>query len=176
MDPARCLVVGGQPSSKFREIVMLRSILIGIVAGQRAMTPLAILAGAARRGVLPKGAPGAKLLAHPLVASGAVAIAASEMAGDKMPSAPDRIIAPGLIGRALTGAFAGAALAPRHRKTAALIAGVTALAASRVGFGLRMRAMRRFGQTSTGFIEDVLVLAGGLAVAQVGRSAASGET
>ena len=47
---------------------MLRSLLIGLVAGQRAMTPLALAAGAARRGRLPKDAPARDLLAHPLVA------------------------------------------------------------------------------------------------------------
>jgi uncharacterized membrane protein len=32
---------------------MYRSILMGLVAGQRAMTPLSALAGAARRGAAP---------------------------------------------------------------------------------------------------------------------------
>ncbi len=36
---------------------MLASFLIGLVAGQRAMTPLAVLAGAARRGALPTEVP-----------------------------------------------------------------------------------------------------------------------
>ncbi len=37
---------------------MFRPFLIGLVAGQRAMTPLAVVAGAARRGAL-GNAPGA---------------------------------------------------------------------------------------------------------------------
>lgn len=62
---------------------MLRSFLIGLVAGQRGMTPMAVIAGAARRGALSTGAPGAHLLAHPVVAGGSVALAAAEMAGTR---------------------------------------------------------------------------------------------
>ncbi|MFV0623943.1 DUF4126 domain-containing protein [Sphingomonas sp. ac-8] len=144
---------------------MLRSLLVGLVAGQRAMTPLALVAGAARRDRLPADAPGRALLANPLVASGAVALAAAEMAGDKMRTAPDRIVVPGLIARTATAAFAGAALAPTNeRKTAAVLAAATAIAASYVGWTLRMRALRRFGQDKSGFVEDALVLGSGLAI------------
>lgn len=144
---------------------MLRSLLIGLVAGQRAMTPLALVAGAARRDRLPEDAPGRALIAHPLVATGAVTLAAAEMAGDKMRTAPDRIVLPGLVARTATAAFAGAALAPaEQRKTAAVLAAATAIAASYVGWTLRVRAMRRFGQSKTGFVEDALVLGSGLAI------------
>ena len=146
---------------------MLRSFLIGLVAGQRGMTPLAVVAGAARQGTLGTHAPGAALVSHPLVASGSVLLAAAEMAGDKMKTAPDRTIVPGLLARALTAGFAGAALAERRRKTAALVAATTALVASHAGLALRRRAMRRWGQTATGFVEDAAVLASGIAIARL---------
>jgi uncharacterized membrane protein len=146
------------------ESAMMRSVLIALVAGQRAMTPLALLAGAARRGTLEESA-FARWLSRPAIAAGAVALAAAEMAGDKLPSAPDRIIAPGLAGRATTAAVAGWALAsPGERRTAAILSATTAVAASYAGFALRTRAMQRFGQSATGFIEDALVLTTGLAV------------
>ena len=146
---------------------MLRSILIGLVAGQRAMTPLAVVAGAARSGRLPDGALARDLLAHPLVASGAVALAAAEMAGDKMASAPDRIVLPGLIARTATAGLTGAVLAPPdRRKAAAALAVATAIAASYVGWSLRMRAIPRFGRVATGFVEDAMVLGAGLAITQ----------
>jgi uncharacterized membrane protein len=145
---------------------MLRSILIGLVAGQRAMTPLALVAGAARRGTLPGDAPA--LLRHPAVAAGAVALAAAEMAGDKMASAPDRTVLPGLAARTLTSAFAGAALAPKdQRRTAAALAVAAALASSYAGLALRKRAMRRYGQTATGFVEDAALVGSGLAIVGV---------
>ncbi len=146
---------------------MFRSILIGLVAGQRAMTPLAAAAGAARRGTIASDAPGAGLLARPAVAALAVALAAGEMAGDKMPAAPPRTVLPGLIGRGVNAAFVGAAFAPRQRRiAAALVAATTAVASAHLGLALRRRAIRRIGPVASGFAEDALVLAGGLALAR----------
>lgn len=146
---------------------MLRSFLIGLVAGQRGMTPLAVVAGAARRGTLSAEIPGTRLLAHPVGAGGAVAMAAAEMTGDKMATAPDRTIPPGLIARAMSAGFAGAALAERRRVTSALVAATTAVAAAYAGLALRRYGMRRWGQTATGFVEDAAVLAGGIAIARL---------
>jgi uncharacterized membrane protein len=144
---------------------MLRSLLIGVIAGQRAMTPLALAAGAARQGKLDEGTL-PSLLAHPLVSAGTVALAGAEMAGDKMATAPDRTVAAGLIGRTITSAAAGAAFAPRERRVAgAAVATAAALATSFGGLWLRKRAMARYGQTASGFVEDALLVGSGLAVA-----------
>lgn len=145
---------------------MLRSLLIGVIAGQRAMTPLALAAGAAQRGGLAKGGPIPELLANPLVTAGAVALAGAEMAGDKMKTAPDRTVVVGLLARSITSAFAGAAFAPPdRRRQGALIATAAALTTSFGGLWLRKRAMARWGQTATGFVEDALLVGSGLAVA-----------
>lgn len=145
---------------------MIRSFLIGIVAGQRGITPLAAIATATRRGDIPADLPLQKLLLHPVVATGAAAFAAAEMAGDKMTTAPDRIVPIGLAVRGITAAYAGAALAPRDRRIAgAAVAIGAALASSYVGWRLRCAAMRRYGQTASGFVEDALVLGSGLAIA-----------
>ena len=88
---------------------MLRSILMGLVAGQRSMTPLAALAGAAQRGTLPHDNAEARLMEHPLIAAGGAVMAVAEMAGDKMKTAPDRTVLLGLLARTITGGFAGAA-------------------------------------------------------------------
>lgn len=149
---------------------MIRSLLMGLVAGQRGMTPLAAVAAAARRGNLPPGAPLERLISHPAIAGGTVALAAAEMAGDKMKSAPDRIEPLGLVARALTSAYAGAALAPRGERTAGAILGVAvALGASYVGWRLRCAAMERYGQTATGAVEDAVVLGSGLSIALAPR-------
>jgi uncharacterized membrane protein len=138
---------------------MIRSILIGLTAGSRSMTPLATVSEAAHGGHLPadNGAP--SWLGHPLVAAGSKALAAGELWGDKLPSAPDRIVLAGILARIVTGGLAGASLAPRRQRFlgAALGAGA-AVAASYVTFNLRMRALRRFGQTPTGLVEDALTL------------------
>lgn len=138
---------------------MIRSILIGIVAGARAMTPLAMVANAARKGELPEDNGAPRFLAHPLVSLGTTALAAYELVGDKQKSAPDRIIPPAVVIRSFNAAFAGMALAPRRQRfVAAALAGATAAIASRVTFAARMRAMRDHGQASTGFVEDAIVL------------------
>ncbi|WP_242096078.1 MULTISPECIES: DUF4126 domain-containing protein [unclassified Sphingomonas] len=146
---------------------MLASFLMGLVGGQRAMTPLAVVAIAAARDELPddNGAPA--LLGHPLVAAGALVLAIGEMAGDKQKTAPDRIVPVGLAARFATSAIAGAALAPHRRRwLGAAVGGLTAVAASYPGWRARKAAMARYGQTPTGFVEDVAVIAGAAAIAR----------
>lgn len=154
---------------------MLRSFLIGLVAGQRGVTPLAAVALATRRKAIPVDLPLQGLLRNPVIAAGTAALAAAEMAGDKMKSAPDRVVPIGLAVRSVTAAYAGAALAPKEKHVlAAAVAVGTALAASYVGWRLRCAAMARYGQTATGFVEDAIVMGSGLAIADprlIGRAA-----
>ncbi|WDM74861.1 DUF4126 domain-containing protein [Xanthomonas cucurbitae] len=134
-------------------MALIHSILMGAVAGMRSMTPLAAVANAARSGKLPRdnGAPG--LLANPLASAGMLALASGEIAGDKMKSAPDRIVLPGMVARVATGMLAGAALAPRHQRgVAAVLGAAAAVGAAYLTFNLRMRAIERYGQTSTGAV------------------------
>lgn len=139
---------------------MLAPFLMGLVGGQRAMTPLAVVAVAAARGELPADGILPRLLAHPAVAAGAVALAAGEMIGDKSRRAPDRIVPVGLAARFLTSGIAGAALAPRGRRwQGAAVGAVTAVVASYPGWRARVAAMKRHGQTTTGLVEDAMVLA-----------------
>lgn len=145
---------------------MLRSLLIGLVAGQRGITPLAAIATATRRGEVAADLPLQTLMLHPVVAAGTAAFAAAEMAGDKMKTAPDRIVPAGLAVRSLTAAYAGAALAPGgERARGAVVAVGAALASSYFGWRLRCWAMERYGQTATGFVEDAIVFGSGIAVA-----------
>lgn len=70
---------------------MLRSFLIGLVAGQRGMTPLAVIATGSRKKELL-----ADLPLNPVIAAGTAAFVAAEMAGDKRKTAPDRTVPIGL--------------------------------------------------------------------------------
>ncbi|PPT80379.1 DUF4126 domain-containing protein [Xanthomonas arboricola pv. zantedeschiae] len=140
-------------------MALIHSILMGAVAGMRSMTPLAAVTNAARTGKLPadNGAP--PLLANPLASAGMLALAGGELAGDKMKTAPDRIVLPGMIARIATGVIVGAALAPRHQRgVAALLGASTAVAAAYLTFNLRIRAIDRCGQTSTGVVEDAITV------------------
>jgi uncharacterized membrane protein len=143
-----------------QEISMLRSFLIGLVAGSRAMTPLAAVSDAAERGLLPNRNAGLAWLGHPAVSAGLKLLAAGELWGDKLRSAPDRIVPAGILARLVTAGVAGAALAPRRRALEGAVLGATAaVGAAYVTFAIRQRAMRRFDQTSTGMIEDALTVA-----------------
>jgi uncharacterized membrane protein len=144
---------------------MLRSLLIGLVAGQRGITPLATIGLATYRGEVDDDLPLQTLFHHPVVTAGAVALALAEMGGDKMKSAPDRTVPIGLAVRSITSAYAGAALAPRHQRIAgAAVAVGAALVSSYIGLRLRYAAMDRVGQTPSGLVEDALVFGAGLAI------------
>jgi uncharacterized membrane protein len=138
---------------------MIHSFLIGLTAGARSLTPLAVVSEAARRGALPADSGAPSWLGHPLVAAGSKALAAGELFGDKMKSAPDRIVPAGLIARVVCAGIAGAALAPRrHAMAGAVLAAGAAVGAAYLTFNARIRAMRRFGQTPTGLVEDALTV------------------
>lgn len=144
---------------------MLRPFVMGLVAGQRGIAPLAVVAVGTRRGTIPVEVPLQSLLLNTVLVTGTLALAAAEMVGDKMETAPDRIAPGGLAVRSITAAYAGAAVAPPgERKRGAAVALVTALASSYVGWRIRCAAMRRYGQTTTGLVEDALVYGSALAV------------
>ena len=150
---------------------MLRSLLIGLVAGQRSMTPLAALALAALRGTLPRNNPEARLMHVPVIAAGGVAMAALEIAGDKMKTAPDRTVFLGLLARAITSGFAGAALAPRKQAAAGAALGIAAaIGSSYLGLATRKQAMRRWGQTKSGFVEDAIVFSAAMLIVNASRN------
>lgn len=152
-------------------MALIHSLLMGAVAGMRAMTPLAAVTNAARLGALPVGNGAPRLLSNRLAAHGAIAIAGRELVGDKQRSAPDRIAPAGLAARIATGAIAGAALAPRRQRAAAAALGAAAaVGTAYLAFALRKRATARYGQVATGAVEDAVTLAGAaLVVASASR-------
>lgn len=148
-------------------MALIHSVLMGAVAGMRAMTPLATVANAACNGSLPAGNGAPPLLGSRLASAGAKLLAAGELAGDKMDSAPDRIVMAGMVARIATGAIAGMALAPREqRPLAAALGAAAAVGAAYVTFNLRVRAMRRYGQKATGAVEDAITVGSAALIAK----------
>ncbi len=91
---------------------------------------------------------------------GIVALAAGELCGDKLRSAPDRIVSVGMIACVITADTCGAALAPRRRaRLGAVLGALNAVASVYSTFAIRRRAMRRFGQMRSGLVEDGLTVA-----------------
>lgn len=149
---------------------MLPSLLIGLVSGLRSLTPIAVVSLAAHHRGPEPGDPAADLLAWTPATAALSALAVGEVAGDKWSKAPDRIVAPGIAARLLTGGLAGAALAPRGAQIAGSALGAAgAVVGAYAGFALRMRAIDRWGQVSTGFVEDALALGAALAVVNESR-------
>lgn len=142
---------------------LLFSALIGAVASARSMTPMAALAAARLAG---RRTPGRLLLLdRPLFKFGALAMGLGELLGDKMKTAPDRTVALGLLARTSSAGIAGAALAPRgHEQAGAATAIASALPLAYLSLAARKRAMARMGQTRSGLIEDLLIVAAGVAV------------
>ncbi|GAB2859187.1 hypothetical protein GCM10027277_29590 [Pseudoduganella ginsengisoli] len=142
---------------------LLPSFLIGAVASARAMTPMATLATARLADRHTSGK--LVLLDRPLFKYGALAMGAGELFGDKLKSAPDRTVLPGLVARVMSAGIAGAALAPRGREPAGAVAAVaTAVPLAYLTLAGRKQAMAKIGQTRSGLIEDALVIAAGAAI------------
>ena len=146
-----------------KDVGLLPPALIGAVASARSMTPMAAIAAARLAG---RHTPGRLvLLDRPLFKLGAFAMAAGELFGDKMRSAPDRTVFLGLLARVMSAGIAGAALAPRGRERAgSAVAITTAIPLAYLTLAARKRAMARFGQTRSGLVEDALVVVAGFMV------------
>ena len=142
---------------------LFASALIGAVASARSMTPMATISAArlAHRHTTGK----LVLLDRPVFKYGALAMGVGELLGDKMKTAPDRTVFPGLLARVASAGIAGAALAPEGReKAGAAVAVATAVPLAYLTLSGRKRAMARIGQTRSGLIEDALIVAAGAAI------------
>ena len=145
-------------------------LLIGLVAGARSMTPLAVVAWLARSGELPNRGPLSRILSQGWVVAGATALAVGELLGDKMRSAPDRIVIPGLAARVVSGGLAGAALAHERDEISAGLLGIaSAVGAAYLTFAARSRLIKRYSQRPTGVVEDVLMVAFAVWIAREAR-------
>lgn len=142
---------------------LLLSALIGAVASARAMTPMATIAAARLMG---RRTPGRLvLLDRPVFKLGALTMGVGELVGDKMKTAPDRTVLLGLSARVMSAGIAGAALAPRGREQAGAITAIAAaIPLAYLTLAGRKRAIARIGQTRSGLIEDVLMVAAGVVI------------
>lgn len=110
-----------------------------------------------------------RLLQKPLVASGFRLAAAGELVMDKLPSTPNRIAPPALVGRLLSGALVGAALYKSREgntATGAIVGGLGAVVATFVSYALRMGISKQanWPVAAVGVGEDALVLSSGAAL------------
>lgn len=129
---------------------------IGFVAGMRSMSACAALTWAASQG----RTRGDLVPAGPVARTLATTAAAAEMAGDKMPYAPDRRIPPSFAFRLAIGAVGGWALAGgRAQPEYGILAGVAgAVAGTLLGRAARGGDSRTAAGRTRGLAEDTAAI------------------
>jgi uncharacterized membrane protein len=132
------------------------------------MSAPALLSRAASRGYI-EGIADTRFafLASPRTARILTVLAIGEAVADKLPFAPDRISAPGLIGRMASGALVGAALFAAVERRATIGAGFGLLAAAAASYPfyyLRVKTQEKLGAPNwaVGLVEDALAEGAGL--------------
>ena len=150
-----------------RELVMLLALLIGVVAGLRALTPPAVVAWAAKFGWLPVAGTWASWVAHPITVTVLTILLVVELITDQLPSTPARTVPPQFLARIVTGAFAGAVIGAgwHHTPTAIGSAMVGAVLGTMAGFHARRAIVARTeNDRPVAIVEDVIAVLGGFGV------------
>jgi uncharacterized membrane protein len=150
-------------------LVLLLAVLIGVVAGLRALTPPAAVAWGAALGWLPVEGTWAEWTAHPITVTVLTILLVVELITDQLPKTPPRTVPPQFVARLLTGAFAGAVIgAGFHHTFSALGAGmIGAVLGTLGGFHARRALVAKNGgrDLPIAATEDVIAVIGGFAVA-----------
>jgi uncharacterized membrane protein len=136
--------------------------MIGVVAGLRALTPLAAVSWAARLGWLHLDNTWLAFLgfaATPYIFS---VLAIGELINDKLPKTPSRKAPPGFIARIVTGALCGAALGAASQSLvgAAVAGALGALAGTLGGYEFRSRLVKATGgkDLPIALLEDAIAI------------------
>jgi uncharacterized membrane protein len=153
-------------------VLYLLAVLIGVVAGLRAMTAPAAVSWAARLGWLDLGGGWLSFLGHAWTPWILSLLALGELVTDKLPSTPSRTVPQQFGARIVSGAVCGAAIAA---SAGSLVGGLVAGALGAVigtlgGRAFRARLAAAFGSDRPAALaEDALALGGALLVALVLR-------
>jgi uncharacterized membrane protein len=148
-------------------IFYLLALLIGIVAGLRAMTPPALVAWAAHLGWLDLSGSWLGFLANAWVRWILTLLAIVELVTDQLPSTPSRTVPIQFGARIATGALSGAAVgAAGGAMVGGLLAGIAgAVIGTLGGRALRARLASAFGSDHpAAFIEDAVAIGGALLI------------
>ncbi|WP_073854950.1 DUF4126 family protein [Pontibacter flavimaris] len=151
---------------------LYKALAMGALAGMRSLAAPALLSSALQEN--PQGGLSGTPLAflqNKYVAYALTGLAATELLGDKLPVAPDRIILPSLLMRAGSGAVVGAAIFAGSYKSmtkGALAGASAAVAATYASFYLRkfLSDKTEIADPVLGMLEDTLVLGAGLKAAK----------
>jgi uncharacterized membrane protein len=141
--------------------------LIGVVAGLRALTPVAVASWAAQLGRLPLANTWLAFLGYTATPYICSVLAVGELINDKLPKTPSRKIPPSFATRVVTGALSGAALTTGlGSPIAGAVAGALgAVAGTLGGAEFRARLAGAFGNDlPAALLEDAIAIIGAVVV------------
>jgi uncharacterized membrane protein len=150
-------------------LILLLALLIGVIAGLRALTAPAVVAWGAALGWIDLDGKWSEWMAHPITVTVLTIFLLIELVTDQLPSTPSRKTAVQFVTRLIMGAFAGAVIGSSDFHTfSALGAGmIGAVLGTMAGAAARQRfADARQGQDRPGAIlEDIIAVGGGFLIA-----------
>lgn len=148
-------------------MLYLLALLIGVVAGLRAGTALAVTAWGAWLGWVPVANTWASFVGHWITVGLFTIFGIVELITDQLPSTPSRKVPQQFGARIVVGAFCGAVIGATAGSTVGgLIAGaIGAVIGTLGGAEVRSRLAAAFGKDPpAAFIEDAVAIIGGLLV------------
>jgi uncharacterized membrane protein len=150
-------------------LVILLALLIGVIAGLRALTAPAVVSWGAFLGWIDVHGKWSEWIAHPITVTVLSIFLVIELVTDQLPKTPSRKTAPQFLTRLIMGAFAGAIIgsATYHTFIGAGAGIIGAVLGTLAGAAARQRfASLRNGQDRPGaIIEDVVAVGGGFLAA-----------
>lgn len=150
-------------------LVIVLALLIGVIAGLRALTAPAVVAWGAFLGWIDVDDKWSEWVAHPITVTVLTIFLLVELVTDQLPKTPSRRTAPQFITRLLMGAFAGAVIGSAFFHTfSALGAGVIGAVLGTLGGAAARRRLTTVndGRDRPGaIVEDVVAVGGGFLVA-----------
>ena len=155
-------------------VVLLLALLLGVVAGLRALTAPAVVAWASALGWIDLDGTWAQWVAHPITVAVLTILALGELVTDQLPKTPSRRVPQQFGARLFTGAFAGAVLATGAvlNPTAGVVVGAIGAALIGAVFGplggaeARQRLVAGTGghDLPVALVEDAIAIVGGFAI------------
>ncbi len=151
--------------------IILLAILIGIVAGLRALTPPAVVAWAACLGWLDVSDKWSHWVGSWITVAVLTVLLVVELVTDQLPKTPSRTTTPQFATRLLTGAFAGAVIGSAFHHTFIALGGgiIGAVLGTLGGYRARKGLVERNGghDLPVALTEDAVAVLGGFAVVAI---------
>jgi uncharacterized membrane protein len=148
-------------------LVIVLALLIGVVAGLRALTPPAVVAWAGFLDWINLDGTWAEWVAHPITVTVFTVLLIGELITDQLPKTPSRKVPPQFAARLISGGFAGAVIGTAWgHPWSCLGAGVVgAVLGTLGGAEARSKLAAKAGKDlPAALTEDVIAVAGGFGI------------